>query len=119
MGTNGQLGTGEEDDVWEPYLVATKQIKDRYNFRHFLSCPVLPSLPAEVAWGDFDLYRIVIAVSSGGQHTVMIAKDKVEEEVTNGEGSGMEVANGQEANGETIQEEPVVNGGAEEKMEEN
>ena len=65
------------------------------------------------------MYRIVIAVSSGGQHTVMIAKDKVEEEVTNGEGSGMEVANGQEANGETIQEEPVVNGGAEEKMEEN
>ena len=29
MGTNGQLGTGEEDDVWEPYLVASKQIKDR------------------------------------------------------------------------------------------
>ena len=29
MGTNGQLGTGEEEDVWEPYLVATKQIKDR------------------------------------------------------------------------------------------
>ena len=50
---------------------------------------------------------------------MMIAKDKVEEEVTNGEGSGLEVANGQEANGETIQEEPVVNGGAEEKMEEN
>ena len=67
-----------------------------------------------------DFNRIVIAVSSGGQHTVMIAKDKVEEEKeeeTNGE--GMEVNNGQEANGETIQEEPVVNGGAEEKMEEN
>ena len=65
--------------------------------------------------------RIVIAVSSGGQHTVMIAKDKVEEEEkeeeTNGE--GMEVNNGQEANGDAIQEEPVVNGGAEEKMEEN
>ena len=50
----------------------------------------------------------------------MIAKDKVEEEKkkeTNGE--GMEVNNGQEANGDAIQEEPVVNGGAEEKMEEN
>jgi len=92
MGTNGQLGTGEEDDVWEPYLVASKQIKD----------------------------RIVIAVSSGGQHTVMIAKDKVEKEnETNGEGSGMEVNNGQEANGEAIQDEAGVNGGAEENMEEN
>lgn len=29
MGTNGQLGTGEEDDVWAPYLVQSKQIKDR------------------------------------------------------------------------------------------
>jgi len=87
MGTNGQLGTGEEDDVWEPYLVTSKQIKD----------------------------RIVIAVSSGGQHTVMIAKDKVEKE-TNGEGSGKEVNNGQETNGEAIQ---GVNGGPEEKMEEN
>ena len=68
-----------------------------------------------------DFNRIVIAVSSGGQHTVMIAKDKVEEEEkeeeTNGE--GMEVNNGQEANGEAIQEEPVVNGGADENMEEN
>ena len=55
----------------------------------------------------------MIAVSSGGQHTVMIAKDKVEEE-TNGEGTGMEVNNG-----EAIQEEPGVNGGVEENMEEN
>ena len=48
----------------------------------------------------------------------MIAKDKVEEkEETNGEVK--EVTNGQEANGETIQEEAVVNGGAAEKMEEN
>ena len=30
MGTNGQLGTGEEDDVWQPYLVASKQVKDRW-----------------------------------------------------------------------------------------
>ena len=67
---------------------------------------------------DLDLYRIVIAVSSGGQHTVMIAKDKVEKE-TNGEGTGMEVNKEQEANGEAIQEEPGVNGGVEENMEEN
>ena len=54
---------------------------------------------------NLDSHRIVIAVSSGGQHTVMIAKDKVEKE-TNGEGAGMEVNNG-------------VNGGAVEKMQEN
>ena len=67
-----------------------------------------------------DFHRIVIAVSSGGQHTVMIAKDRVEKEnETNAEGSGMEVNNGQEANGEAIQEEPGVNGGVEENMEEN
>ena len=29
MGTNGQLATGEEDDVWAPFLVQSKQIKDR------------------------------------------------------------------------------------------
>lgn len=50
MGTNGQLATGEEDDVWAPFLVQSKQIKDRK----------------------------VIAVSSGGQHTVMIAQDREE-----------------------------------------
>ena len=50
----------------------------------------------------------------------MIAKDKVEKEnETNGEGSGMEVNNGQEANGEAIQDEAGVNGGAGENMEEN
>ena len=65
-----------------------------------------------------DFNRIVIAVSSGGQHTVMIAKDKVEEEKKETNGEGMEVNNGQEANGDAIEEEPVVNGGAEEKMEE-
>ena len=42
-------------------------------------------------------------------------KDKEEKE-TNGEGSGKEVNNGQETNGEAIQ---GVNGGPEEKMEEN
>ena len=66
----------------------------------------------------------MIAVSSGGQHTVMIAKDKVEEETAKVEekeanGEGMEVANGQAVNEEAIQEEPEVNGGAEEEMEEN
>jgi len=47
MGTNGQLGTGEEDDVTEPWLMKSKQLENRQ----------------------------VIAVSSGGQHTIMIAKD--------------------------------------------
>jgi len=50
MGTNGQLGTGEEEDVWEPFLVKSKQLANRK----------------------------VIAVSSGGQHTVILAKDKEE-----------------------------------------
>lgn len=48
MGTNGQLGTGEEDDVVEPHLMKSKQLENRK----------------------------VIAVSSGGQHTVLIAQDK-------------------------------------------
>eukprot|EP00088_Acartia_fossae_P027087 TRINITY_DN27867_c0_g1_i6.p1 TRINITY_DN27867_c0_g1~~TRINITY_DN27867_c0_g1_i6.p1 ORF type:complete len:474 (+),score=126.00 TRINITY_DN27867_c0_g1_i6:60-1424(+) len=47
MGTNGQLGTGDEDDVTEPNLMKSKQLENRK----------------------------VIAVSSGGQHTVLIAKD--------------------------------------------
>jgi len=47
MGTNGQLGTGEEDDVSEPHLMKSKQLENRF----------------------------VIAVSSGGQHTVLLAKD--------------------------------------------
>ena len=51
---------------------------------------------------------------------MMIAKDKEEEEKeeTNGKDK-VEVTNGQEANGEAIQEEPVANGDAAEKMEEN
>merc|ERR1719244_488027 len=48
MGTNGQLGTGGEEDVWSPTRVGGKQLEG----------------------------RTVIAVSSGGQHTVIIAKDK-------------------------------------------
>lgn len=47
MGTNGQLGTGEEDDVTEPHLMKSKQLENRR----------------------------VIAISSGGQHTVLLAKD--------------------------------------------
>jgi len=47
MGTNGQLGTGEDDDLWEPTKLKSKQLEGRR----------------------------VIAVSSGGQHTIMIAKD--------------------------------------------
>jgi len=48
MGTNGQLGTGEEEDLWVPTRMKSKQLENRK----------------------------VIAVSSGGQHTVIIAKDK-------------------------------------------
>ena len=48
MGTNGQLGTGDEEDVWIPGMMKSKQLEGRE----------------------------VLAVSSGGQHTVMIAKDK-------------------------------------------
>jgi len=47
MGTNGQLGTGDEEDVHEPHLMKSKQLEN----------------------------RTVIAVSSGGQHTVLLAKD--------------------------------------------
>ena len=100
MGTNGQLGTGEEDDVWQPYHVASKQVKDRWtvvwNYRLNL-------------FFKLSFSRIVIAVSSGGQHTVMIAKDKVE---------GEEEVN-KAVNGKTIQEEPAVNGTAAEEMDEN
>ena len=46
MGTNGQLGTGEEEDVFEPLKMEGKQLQDKK----------------------------VIVVSSGGQHTVLIAK---------------------------------------------
>jgi len=46
MGTNGQLGTGEEEDVYEPTKMKGKQLEGKK----------------------------VLVVSSGGQHTVMIAK---------------------------------------------
>ncbi|XP_056643617.1 regulator of chromosome condensation isoform X1 [Diorhabda sublineata] len=45
MGTNGQLGTGEEDDCEEPTVIKSKQLQDKKVFR----------------------------VSSGGQHTVILA----------------------------------------------
>ena len=70
------------------------------------SCMILLSEPF---FFNLSFSRIVIAVSSGGQHTVMIAKDKVE---------GEEEVNGA-VNDKTIQEEPAVNGTAAEKMDEN
>ena len=48
MGTNGQLGTGDEEDVWSPGMMKSKQLEGRE----------------------------VLAVSSGAQHTVMIARNK-------------------------------------------
>lgn len=45
MGTVGQLGTGEDEDRFEPTLIKSKQLADRQVFR----------------------------VSSGGQHTVVLA----------------------------------------------
>lgn len=48
MGTNYQLGTGEEEDVWSPVEMVGKQLEN----------------------------RTVLAVSSGGQHTVLLVKDK-------------------------------------------
>lgn len=48
MGTSKQLGTGEEEDVWEPVQMAGKQLET----------------------------RIVVGLSAGGQHTVLLAKDK-------------------------------------------
>lgn len=50
MGTNLQLGTGEEDDEWSPAKVTGKQLEN----------------------------RVVLMVSSGGQHTVLLVKDKQE-----------------------------------------
>ncbi|XP_077337105.1 regulator of chromosome condensation-like [Lithobates pipiens] len=47
MGTNQQLGTGEEDDVCSPYEMTGKQLEN----------------------------RDVLSVSSGGQHTVLLVKD--------------------------------------------
>jgi regulator of chromosome condensation len=45
MGTNGQLGLGDEEDAWEPTRMIGKQLE----------------------------HRRVVAVSGGGQHTVVIA----------------------------------------------
>uniref|UniRef100_A0A8C2Z4X3 Regulator of chromosome condensation 1 n=1 Tax=Cyclopterus lumpus TaxID=8103 RepID=A0A8C2Z4X3_CYCLU len=50
FGTNLQLGTGEEDDEWSPTKMTGKQLEN----------------------------RIVLMVSSGGQHTVLLVKDKQE-----------------------------------------
>lgn len=46
MGTNGQLGHEDEEDAWEPAIMLGKQLQERK----------------------------VVAVSGGGQHTVIIAK---------------------------------------------
>lgn len=48
MGSAGQLGTGEEDDCFEPTLITSKQLTNRH----------------------------VLKVSSGGQHTVILADNK-------------------------------------------
>uniref|UniRef100_A0A8C5P850 Regulator of chromosome condensation 1 n=1 Tax=Leptobrachium leishanense TaxID=445787 RepID=A0A8C5P850_9ANUR len=48
MGTNQQLGTGEEEDVWSPYEMTGKQLENRE----------------------------VLSVSSGGQHTVLLVKNQ-------------------------------------------
>uniref|UniRef100_A0A8C6SP51 Regulator of chromosome condensation 1 n=1 Tax=Neogobius melanostomus TaxID=47308 RepID=A0A8C6SP51_9GOBI len=50
MGTNMQLGTGEEDDEWSPVKMNGKQLEN----------------------------RAVLMVSSGGQHTALLVKDKQE-----------------------------------------
>lgn len=48
MGTSKQLSNGEEDDRFEPTLMAGKQIND----------------------------KLVLMISSGGQHTALLAKEK-------------------------------------------
>ncbi|XP_068179989.1 regulator of chromosome condensation [Antennarius striatus] len=50
MGTNLQLGTGEEDDEWSPVKITGKQLEN----------------------------RAVLMASSGGQHTVILTKDDQE-----------------------------------------
>uniref|UniRef100_A0A1A7YUB5 Regulator of chromosome condensation 1 n=1 Tax=Iconisemion striatum TaxID=60296 RepID=A0A1A7YUB5_9TELE len=50
MGTNLQLGTGEEEDEWSPVKMTGKQLENRE----------------------------VLMASSGGQHTVLLVKDKQE-----------------------------------------
>jgi len=51
MGTNGQLGNGSEDDLLEPSVVRGEQLENRR----------------------------VISASAGGQHTILLAMDKVAE----------------------------------------
>uniref|UniRef100_A0A2K5M315 Regulator of chromosome condensation n=2 Tax=Cercopithecinae TaxID=9528 RepID=A0A2K5M315_CERAT len=48
MGTNYQLGTGQDEDAWSPVEMTGKQLEN----------------------------RVVLSVSSGGQHTVLLVKDK-------------------------------------------
>ena len=48
MGTNNQLGTGQDEDAWSPVEMTGKQLEN----------------------------RVVLTVSSGGQHTVLLVKDK-------------------------------------------
>lgn len=48
MGSNGQLGTGEEDDVETPQKIKGKQLEDKN----------------------------VMRVTGGGQHTVLLAVKK-------------------------------------------
>ncbi|KAK9513559.1 hypothetical protein VZT92_027085 [Zoarces viviparus] len=50
MGTNLQLGTGEEDDEWSPVKMTGKQLEN----------------------------RVVLMASGGGQHTALLVKDKQE-----------------------------------------
>ncbi|KAM8869371.1 regulator of chromosome condensation isoform 2-T4 [Spinachia spinachia] len=50
MGTNLQLGTGEEEDEWSPAKMTGKQLEN----------------------------RVVLSASSGGQHTALLVKDKQE-----------------------------------------
>ncbi|XP_078538714.1 regulator of chromosome condensation isoform X2 [Lissotriton helveticus] len=51
MGTNYQLGNGEEDDAWSPFEMVGKQLEN----------------------------RVVLSVSSGGQHTVLLVRDQEEQ----------------------------------------
>uniref|UniRef100_A0A2K6UYZ8 Regulator of chromosome condensation n=1 Tax=Saimiri boliviensis boliviensis TaxID=39432 RepID=A0A2K6UYZ8_SAIBB len=48
MGTNYQLGTGQDEDTWSPVEMTGKQLEN----------------------------HVVLPVSSGGQHTVLLVKDK-------------------------------------------
>ncbi|XP_021055462.1 regulator of chromosome condensation isoform X1 [Mus pahari] len=50
MGTNYQLGTGQDEDAWSPVEMTGKQLEN----------------------------RVVLTVSSGGQHTVLLVKDKTQ-----------------------------------------